>query len=306
MAHVFISYTSEDKAAADRLCEGLESQNIACWIAPRNIPAGTEWPTAIVEAIGACKAFISILSSHSIQTKQLAREVEIADKRGCQILAFRIENVEPPPALNYFVGNIQWLDAFGDQFNGAVARVVQFVEKTPETERGYLPTQKAIPLPDLAPSGDGDSIEPQTGTLPKRGPKVKPRTDLDGDWLSLSQTGEIKGAVRDTVIISARQGKLYLQNRDKIGGFDYEASCDVYEKMMLVGPWRSVRPGALARGYLLLQIASQGQYMYGVYSGIHSDGHHMLLGWALGRDEDSLKQAVETLRSSSSLDFTLP
>ncbi len=304
MAQVFISYRREDKAAADRLCAELESQNLACWIAPRDIPAGTVWPTAIVDAIGACKAFISIVSSHSIQDKQIAREVELADKSGCHILGFRIENVEPPPALSYFLGNIQSLDAFGDQFGAAAARVVEFVGKAPEKERGYLAAQKPVPLPDPAPSGDADSVTPRTGTVRSRGPNIKPRTDLDGDWLSLSQTGETNGAVRDTVTISTRQRKLYLHNKNKTGGFDYEAWCDVYEKMLLVGPWRSVRPGALARGYLLLQIASQGQYMYGVYSGIHSNGQHMLLGWALGRQEDSLKQAVETLRSSSLLDFT--
>ncbi len=70
---------------------------------------------------------------------------------------------------------------------------------------------------------------------------------------------------------------------------------------MLVGPWRSLRPGATAGGQVLLQITSQGLSMYGVYSGLHSDGRHMLLGWALGRDEANLKQAVETLQTNADL-----
>jgi hypothetical protein len=140
MAHdVFISYRNEDKASADRLCNGLESQGIACWIAPRNIPGGTEWPAAIVEAIGACKVFVMVLSSHSINAKQISREAELADKNGCQIITFRLEDVQPPAGLSYFLGNIQWIDAFGDEFEAAVAKVAQIINKSPEAAARALP-----------------------------------------------------------------------------------------------------------------------------------------------------------------------
>jgi hypothetical protein len=290
MTRVFISYKSEDQEAADRLCTALESRNIACWIAHRDIPASAEWPIAIAEAIGASKVFVLVLSAHSIQEKQISREVELADKHQCQIVTFRIDNVEPPPALSYFLGDLQWQNAFGDQFDAAVARVLELVEKGPEMKLGALPT----------PHG---SSFPGELSLGLSGPSVGDRSDFNGDWLSLSQTGETVGAVKDTVTIAADGGKIHLRNKGNIGGFVYEAVCDVYEGMTLVGPWRSVRRGAMARGYLLLQIASQGQYMYGVYSDICSDGRHMLLGWVLGRDEESLTQAVEALRSSSSIEF---
>jgi len=133
MAHdVFLSYRSEDKAEAERLCSGLESSGIACWIAPRNIPIGTEWPAAIVEAIGACKVFVLVLSSHSKNEKQISREAELADKQGCQIITFRLEDVQPPPGLSYFLGNIQWLDAFGGQFDASVTRLAQLIQKAPD------------------------------------------------------------------------------------------------------------------------------------------------------------------------------
>jgi hypothetical protein len=144
---VFLSYRSEDKAAADRLCEGLESRGIECWIAPRNIPPGTEWPAAIVEAIGACRVFVMLLSAHSLNAKQISREAELADKQGCQIITFRLENVEPPPGLSYFLGNIQWLDAFGDQFDAAMAQLAQVISKAPQA----VVTQQALPSAPPAP-----------------------------------------------------------------------------------------------------------------------------------------------------------
>lgn len=131
--------------------------------------------------------------------------------------------------------------------------------------------------------------------------EVKQRTDLKGDWLSLSETGETSDPIRDVVNIQLRRGKLHLANTNKTGGFDYEAYCSVRDKKMLIGSWHSVRSGALANGQLLLLIDSQGRYMYGVYSGIHSDGRYMLLAWVLGRKEEDLNSAVETLRASTAL-----
>jgi hypothetical protein len=45
---VFISHSSKDKAIADAICEHLESAGTRCWIAPRDIQAGTEWTEGIM------------------------------------------------------------------------------------------------------------------------------------------------------------------------------------------------------------------------------------------------------------------
>lgn len=147
---VFISYRSEDRDAAERLCAGLEGQGIRCWIAPRNIPIGTEWPTAIVGAIGACRVFVMVLSANSQNAKQISREAELADKNGCQIITFRIEDVQPPAGLTYFLGNIQWLDAFGGRFDKALQQMAEVIKAsiggtadavkgTPSPTHGFLP-----------------------------------------------------------------------------------------------------------------------------------------------------------------------
>ncbi len=131
--HVFVSYRSEDKPAAERICAGLEREHIQCWIAPRDIPAGREWATAIVEAIQACCAFVMVLSSNSKNAKQISREAELADRQGIPIITFRIEDVQPPPGLMYFLGNVQWLDGFGSQFDSALAQLVRLASAAPAT-----------------------------------------------------------------------------------------------------------------------------------------------------------------------------
>ena len=142
-AEIFISYTQADREAAERLCSSLETRGISCWIAPRNVPAGSEWATAIMQAIGGAKALVLILSSNSKSSRQLAREVENADEKGLKILTFRIEDVAPPENLGYYMGNIQWIDAFGDRFDQGVGRVVEAIRSGPSA----VPVRAQTPSP---------------------------------------------------------------------------------------------------------------------------------------------------------------
>ena len=49
--NVFLSYAAADKAAAMAVLAGLEGNGVGCWIAPRDIPAGSEYGQQIVEAL---------------------------------------------------------------------------------------------------------------------------------------------------------------------------------------------------------------------------------------------------------------
>lgn len=124
---VFISYQHEDQAMADRVRAALEERNISCWIAPRDIPASQPWATSIVEGIRRCHTFVVILSSKSAESRQMPRELELADATGLPIVSFRIEDVQPPPDLLFFLTNVQWVDAFKDQFDGALTRLSEAI-----------------------------------------------------------------------------------------------------------------------------------------------------------------------------------
>jgi hypothetical protein len=59
MAHdVFVSYSSQDKTAANAVCAVLEQNGIRCWIAPRDITPGERWGAAIVGAINCARAMV--------------------------------------------------------------------------------------------------------------------------------------------------------------------------------------------------------------------------------------------------------
>gem|GEM_PF-2626546 len=143
---VFISYQSSDKECADRVCETLERQNISCWIAPRDIAVGAEWAAAIVEGLQRCHSFVVILSSHSLNARQISREAELADNGKLPIFTLRIEDVQPPPGLLYFLGNVQWLDAFGGQFEASLARLATVIRQSQQYPAATTRIQSSQPV----------------------------------------------------------------------------------------------------------------------------------------------------------------
>src|SRR4051812_17581976 len=105
MSHsVFISYSSRDAEVAHALCEALEHDgSLRCWIAPRDIPAGADYPAEIVSAIDSSRAFVLLFSSGADASPHVLREVHRAADRNVRIIPFRIEEVHPSPGLTYFV-----------------------------------------------------------------------------------------------------------------------------------------------------------------------------------------------------------
>jgi hypothetical protein len=118
--------------------------------------------------------------------------------------------------------------------------------------------------------------------------------------LSLSHAGDCDG-IKDEIEITNKMGKFRFHNLQEAGGYKYEGSFQVMNDRTVLGEWKSTRPGATAKGELLLQIDVQGRSMYGVYSGLHSDGRQLLLGWALGRDSAALDHAITALQANTCL-----
>ncbi len=117
MAHdVFISHSAKDKATADAVCAMLETEGIRCWIAPRDVLPSMEWGEAIIDAIEQCRIMVLVFTANANDSPQIRREIERAVNRGVAILPLRVEDVLPGKALEYFIGNVHWLDALTPPF----------------------------------------------------------------------------------------------------------------------------------------------------------------------------------------------
>jgi TIR domain/Protein kinase domain len=128
MAHeVFVSYSHHDKPQADAVCATLEAKGIRCWIAPRDVIPGQEWGAAIVNAIRSARVMVLVFSSHANASPQIRREVERAVNAETVLIPFRIEDVAPAEALEFFLGAPHWLDALTPPLDAHLERLAAAV-----------------------------------------------------------------------------------------------------------------------------------------------------------------------------------
>ena len=113
MAHdVFVSHSVKDKAVAEKIVARLEAESIRCWVAPRDVVPGADWGESIIDAIGSSRIMILIFSRSANLSPQIKREVERAVDKEVYMIPFRVEDIEPTKALEYFISTSQWMDAF--------------------------------------------------------------------------------------------------------------------------------------------------------------------------------------------------
>jgi endo-1,4-beta-xylanase len=151
----FISYSSQDKTAADATCAVLEGAGIRCWVAPRDIQTGAEYGGAIIDAIDHCRVMILVFSSSANASQQIHREIERAVSKGVPILPVRIEEAMPTKSMEYFLGAIHWLDALTPPLE-------QHLHKLADTVKAMLKVDVSASTDDVLRATDLTGIERPT------------------------------------------------------------------------------------------------------------------------------------------------
>ena len=167
---VFISHSSKDKRIADATCASLEQAGIRCWVAPRDILPGATWGKSIVDAIHASRVMVLVFSANANNSPQIEREVERAVSKGVPVIPFRVEDVKPSGALEYFLGTPHWLDALTPPPEQHQRRLVDVVRQV----LAASPVEMGLPVPN------------EFGTLPStasRDRSGRPRSWIRGPQL---------------------------------------------------------------------------------------------------------------------------
>ena len=147
----FVSYAAADRAVADALTAYLEQRGLRCWIAPRDVPAGSLYADTIVRAINEAPALLLLLSRHSIGSAHVGKELERASSKRKQIIAVRLDEAPLTPAFEYFLSESQWVDVPAEGRETAFARVAEALGD-PAAARPAAPAPAAAPAAS-APGG---------------------------------------------------------------------------------------------------------------------------------------------------------
>jgi hypothetical protein len=159
MAHeVFISYSNKDQKIVEGLSAYLEQNGVRCFVAYRDIPRGIVWASVIPKALNDCKLMVVVFSDHFNGSPQVDREIELCANRGKPILTFRIDEAAFTGVKEYYLQNINWIDAFPDpqacfgELLAAVRKLLPDAATPPEHYRINLVKQSDLPVRASEPS----------------------------------------------------------------------------------------------------------------------------------------------------------
>ena len=128
---VFVSYASQDAAVANSIVESLESQGLKCWLAPRDVKAGSLYADEIIGAINDAKAVVLVLSEHAIASPHVGKEIERASSKRRRIIAVRTDSVPLTRTFEYFLSESQWIDVPKLGMPAALAKLKEAVGQGP-------------------------------------------------------------------------------------------------------------------------------------------------------------------------------
>lgn len=134
---VFISYNGNNKDLAEYLCNMLEGAGVSCWIAPRDVEPAKQWAESIVEGLNNCNVMALLVSSTSLASQEVAKEVSLANTAKKEILPIRVEDVQLSGPLEYHLATRQWVDAINGEklgrFQAAVNAILRMLNKSAES-----------------------------------------------------------------------------------------------------------------------------------------------------------------------------
>src|SRR5438552_14881845 len=126
---VFISHSAQNREVADAVCAALEAAAIRCWVAPRDVRPGRSFPGEITRAIQQSKVMLLIFSSHSNNSEQVLREVQLATDSRLPLVRFRIEDVALTDDLRYFLSSPHCLEALTPPLSKHIARLAVAIKE---------------------------------------------------------------------------------------------------------------------------------------------------------------------------------
>ena len=112
MKEVFISYSSVDLIQAETVRNVLEKNELSCWMAPRDIPGGSNYTKEIPIAIRNCKVFVLILSKNAQSSHWVLKELDSAVNSGKVILPFMLEDCVLNDEFNFLLTGAQRYSAY--------------------------------------------------------------------------------------------------------------------------------------------------------------------------------------------------
>jgi len=148
---LFISYRRTDQTLVEALVPKLEARGLSVWW-DANIEGGDDWRDAIVEHLTESGMLLVLFSEACNSSRQLRKELAIADHLGKPVIPVLIEDTEPKGYYLYELAARNWIQLFPDPLSklDRLAEAVSAKVQGDREERGSL----MPPVPDSSAAKD--------------------------------------------------------------------------------------------------------------------------------------------------------
>ena len=120
---IFISYRRTDRELVASVVRRLEARGVGVWY-DAEIDGGADWREIIVEALTNSDMLAIFFSEECNNSRQLKKELAVADNLGKPVVPILIENTQPRGAYLYELADRNWIQAWPDPMD----RVDELVE----------------------------------------------------------------------------------------------------------------------------------------------------------------------------------
>ena len=193
--NIFCSYSRRDSDFAERIVNFVSSRGYSVWMDQSGIDGASIWTESIVEAIDESGAVILLVSSHSVNSPHVLKEISLAMEKNKVVFPLVIEKTDLPRTFQYLLAGIQQIEMNEASF--AHDEVKKKLIKSFETHLAVVPSNlgesKKDPVPEPKEKALlGNSI----AVLPLR--SISPNKDYDfiADGLSdsiITNLGKVEG-----------------------------------------------------------------------------------------------------------------
>ncbi len=130
---IFVSYRRSDRELVAQVVRRLEERGASVWY-DAEIEGGADWRDTIVEAISNSDMLVIFFSDACNQSRQLKKELAVADSLELPVVPILIEDTKPKGAYLYELADRNWLQAFPNPMShieDMVDHLIALAEKSP-------------------------------------------------------------------------------------------------------------------------------------------------------------------------------
>lgn len=149
MGYAFISYSTKNQSAADAMRALFNKHEIDTWMAPYDIPAGSEYAEVLYDALSKCSCLVLMLTDVSQNSQWVRKEVNIAITNGKTIIPVKLEDIELNSMMKFYLNDqqivpVHVIDDNSAEIQSILKSVIGLIEKKEEAYVSHINSESDI------------------------------------------------------------------------------------------------------------------------------------------------------------------